>query len=255
MFTLCGLSHLSLLSPPCLAWRLLSTAAPRNTIVDEFHNIAEGHAALFCEDFLPILDDQVLQALRRRWPDRTLWGPYTPSIPPTAMDQVTSMNGVDKEAVAKHADILLLPFFRGDDDVGEELFRSFHRYRLACNLLGKPYDDKEEWRRAEWDEFLADYDVPWRAVYDEYVRPLSELCRSLLSSWQSRERLERGGYLDSLIRRYIAGARLVHGEQFVESRTVFHRLMHLPAQALGECETSYVYCHVLKTMSNMLRST
>jgi hypothetical protein len=33
------------------------------------------------------------------------------------------------------------------------------------------------------DLFLAERDVPWRAVYDEYIRPLSELCRALLSPW------------------------------------------------------------------------
>jgi hypothetical protein len=67
---------ISAFSPPCLAWILLSAAAMRNTIVDEFHNIAEGPACLFCAVFLCMLADTVLHALKRRWSDRTLWAPH-----------------------------------------------------------------------------------------------------------------------------------------------------------------------------------
>lgn len=64
------------------------------------------------------------------------------------------MKGVDKEAVvvAKHADILLAPFFEGDG-IGGEMFASHHRYWVALNLSGVPCDDEEGWKRAEWTYF------------------------------------------------------------------------------------------------------
>lgn len=234
LFTECGISHTSVLSPPCLSWKLLSTAAPRNTVVDEFHNIAEGHATLFCEFGLPLFADDVLRGVGRRWTDPTLWEPYISNIPLTAMDKLTSMNGVDKEVVAKHADIILGPYFRRAD--GEnlgDLFDPGRRYRLACNLLELQWEELEHWSKAAWENFLANHHVPWRAVYEEYIKPLSEMCRALLSVWQSRERVGKDGYLHQLIKRYVAGARLVYGEAFTKAKTIFHRLLHLTAQVLG----------------------
>lgn len=235
VFTMSGVCHTSLLSPPCLAWELLSPAATRSTVVDEFHNLAEGHAKLFCKEALPLFAEDVLQSLTQRWSDTSLWDPFISGIPPTAMDKLTSMNGVQIESVAKHADILLRPFFQrtegGDQGM---LFSPVHRHRVACNLLGLSMADKEDWRKPDWDAFLADYDVPWSNIYHEYIRPLGEMCRGLATVWQSRERLEESGYFDTLIKRYIRGARMVLGEAFIREKSIFHRVRHLPPQALGK---------------------
>jgi hypothetical protein len=100
--------------------------------------------------------------------------------------------------------------------------------------VGEEWEGKETWRKPEWDEFLLDNDIPWGAVYHEYIRPLSEMCRGLLTTWQSRERVMEGGYLDNTIKRYIRGARMVFGRDFLKEKTIFHRVRHLPAQALGK---------------------
>lgn len=241
LFTMSGVCHTSLLSPPCLAWVLLSAAATRITSVDEFHNIARGHADLFCEYCLPLFVDSVLQSLVRRWRDTSVWEPSISAIPPTAMDKLASMTGVQIEAVAKHADVLLRPFFRQDEEQLLHLFNPNARNWLACCLLGVDWEGKEAWRKPEWDEFLANNDIPWGAVYHEYIRPLSEMCRGLLTVWQSRERLMEGGYLDSTIKRYIRGARMVFGQDFLSEKTIFHRVRHLPPQALGKSQCLIIY--------------
>lgn len=184
-----------------------------------------------------MLSDEVLSALDVSRTDRTLWSPSCSVIPRNPRTQLASMNGVEKEYIGRHADVLLMRFFersQHEEDLGR-LFRQGVLNKLKCNLLNIPYADKKGWRSAQWESFWKDEEaIPWRRVFTEYIRPLGTMMRAFSTVYQKRADLMENGKLDLVIKEYISGAIVVLGAEFVAQKTIFHRLRHLLPQCLGK---------------------
>ena len=203
-------------------------------MVCEFHNLSEGHVTYFCKDVIKgMLAEQASRKLLSWWKDRTIWRERLTSIPPFPGTSLGQMSGHDKEVVGQHADILMYRLFY--DCAEKELWRLFRqgeRNALACRLMSETMDDKGGWRADDWKTY---YDaVPWRNFFLMYIVPLAQMMRGLTSVYQSRETLQEGGVLDSWIKKYIIGCRVVMGEDFLRRKGIFHRLRHLTQQALGK---------------------
>jgi hypothetical protein len=234
-----GINHASMLSPPLLVWDLSVPTTARNAPVCEFHNLAEGHAAVFCEDIMKEgLSSMLSQQVECTWTDRSLWSLSAGGCPRFPRRKLADMTGVEKEVVAKHADVFLWRFFR--EDVDERgmwaYFKEGLRGKLGCRLLGVGYENyMDNWRKRDWKEFFGAHGgVPWRRFYTEYICNLSRMMRELSSVYQTRSRLEEGGELDRLVCTYIQGTRLALGKQFWSRKSILHRVRHLLLQGLGE---------------------
>ena len=224
-------------SAPLIDWDLCSSSITRNSIVCEFHNLAEGHVTYFCKDVIKgLLTESACQELLSVWKDSSQWGPGAVSIPPFPGSALGQMNGHHKEVVGQHADVILYKLFysRSQRDLWR-IFREGQRNALACRLVGDDIGTTVGWRRDDWKTYYAA--VPWLDVFLLYVVPLARMMRGLTSVFQSRDTLEEHGPLDTCIREYIVGARTVLGEEFLLPKGIFHRLRHLLPQATGKSVT------------------
>lgn len=100
------------------------------------------------------------------------------------------------------------------------------RDRIACNLLGKNYEDV-----SDWTAFYGTENIPWRRIYTEYIVPLARLCRLLHRSFTTRS---FDSHLFAAAKRYTEGCRVVFGKDWMTSKGLWHRLFHVIAQAVGK---------------------
>eukprot|EP00952_Eustigmatos_sp_NYUAD-ZCMA_P014030 55111-Eustigmatos_ZCMA.PRE.2 len=232
-----GINHRCMLSPPNLLWELASFSVVWQCSICSFHNSAEGHDALLCDDGFDHFSPRMGALLRARWSDENMWSPTVKRVPPFPCDDLSSMTGSDKACVAMHADILLRPFFVAETTEAQirAYFRVGVRNRLACNLVGEGMGGKEKWKAAQWNAWYRECgSIPWWRFYTDYIVPKARLSRELASMYQTRASVEDGGKLDLLIREYLAGLRLVYGHAYLKDKGICHRALHLPQQMRGE---------------------
>jgi hypothetical protein len=236
-----GINELSMLSPPCFLWRLLSSSATENVACDLFHIGPEGLGNIFCEYGLTMLSESARETLQVRWNDKSVWGPAAGSnVPPFALLKLAAMSGSDKEMVGRHGDILLYPLFLPDANEADmyKHFREGVRKELACRLLGMNFEEEVGMQPDEWKDVLER--APWKRFYREYVCSLADLFRALAPVYQTRARLEEDGLIDQLCKKHIAGSRLVFGPAFIYNDKTgkykgnYHRVRHLAPQALSK---------------------
>lgn len=69
-----GISYGSLSSPPNILWELYSFDVALQLLVDEFHNLAEGHGNILLEFFLA-LTPKAEEVVEAAWNDPNIWDP------------------------------------------------------------------------------------------------------------------------------------------------------------------------------------
>lgn len=217
-------------------WELHSCSTARQVTVDEFHDLAEGHANLLCDAGFDLLSHEAIQQLEQVWTDANLWSPAGASAPPFPATKLANMSGTEKAVVGRHADIFMRPLFPADADTASlgAMFRPGIRNQLACRLLDQSYAGREHWKADDWASHFEIFPVPWRRFYDEYICWVSRLLRAMSSVYQTQRQLEQDGAVHWLIKMYVAGARLAFGQEFMAEKGIFHRLLHLPQQAQGD---------------------
>ena len=102
------------------------------------------------------------------------------------------------------------------------------RKLISANLSGTKLDEargktSEEWKvihsRANWEDF-----------YYKYIVPLAKLCRALRKSYTTRQNDDE---LVKLAKEYTRGFRELFGREYMVSKGLWHRLMHIIHQAPG----------------------
>ena len=71
-----GINVGSLVSPPNLLWELASFDTTTQLLVDEFHNLAEGHAQIFYAYFFDALSKDAQKLVQVVWNDPETWEPH-----------------------------------------------------------------------------------------------------------------------------------------------------------------------------------
>lgn len=239
-----GISHTSVLSPPLLVWDLRVPTTPETTGFCEFHMISLGHVTYFLKDGWAMFSESFQDTLRSTWVDKSKWSLTWGGVPRYPGDGVANMNGVEREIVGKHADIVLWKYLSEgveQRDMGK-YFRPGVRNALATRFAGLKEGETDRWTKRDWEEHEECYgEIPWRRYYTEYICRLSRMCRVVGRVYHTRSAVAEGGEMHEVLREYMEGARLVYGADYWSKKSIGHRIFHLPRQTGGEWRVTYMY--------------